>query len=130
MATRFVDKSLTVSIGLPKLAAIILGAIGGILQVINYQVVSTGTQTHAIIAAGLYFLIAVGIPPLTGSAFKAIFHLPAWANYLISGGLGTALLVLTSVQMSGSLHVILATVITVASALGFSAAVQPVPVTK
>ena len=117
-----------VSIGLPSVAALILSLIGGVAQVINYSVISASTQLHGAIAVGLYFLIAAGIPPLTGAAFRAALHLPAWANGLISAGLGAAVLALSQIQMAGSLHEIIATAITVLSALGFNAAVSAVPV--
>lgn len=122
---RLQDKS--VVIGVPTLAALILGLIGGVAQVINYSVIDAGTQLHAIIAVALYFLISVGIPPLTGSAFRAALHLPAWASYIVGGLLGCAVLALSTITMSATLHEVLAAVITVGSALGFSASVEPVP---
>lgn len=123
MVKKFQASSVTIQ--LPTLAAVILGLIGGVAQVVNYQVISASSQLHAAIALGLYFLIASGIPPLTGAAFKAALHLPGWANYLISAALGTAILALTSINMSAGVHNAIASAITVLSALGFSAAVQP-----
>ena len=121
-------QSTTISIGLPKLATLILALIGGVAQVVNYSVISAGTQLHALLALAIYFLIAVGIPPLTGLAFKGALHLPAWASYLLGALLGVAMLAIGTVHMSGTVKEWISTVITVLSALGFSAQVVPVPV--
>ena len=117
----------TVTIPLPSLAAVILGLVGGVLQVVNYSVIPASSQLHAGIAVGLYFLLAAGIPPLTGDAFRAALHLPPWASMLINALLGAGILTLGSIQMTATLHEILAAAITVLSALGFNASVLPVP---
>lgn len=124
--TRF--RSTTISIGLPKLATLILALVGGVAQVVNYSVISAGSQLHSLIALAIYFLIAVGIPPLTGLAFKGALHLPAWASYVTGALIGVAMLAIGTVQMGASLREWLSTAITVLSALGFSASVIPVPV--
>ena len=116
----------SVTLPLPSLAAVILGLIGGIAQVLNYSVIPASSQLHAGIAVGLYFLIAAGIPPLTGDSFKAALHLPAWASMVVNALLGAGVLALGSIHMTAALHEILAAVITVLSALGFNASVLPV----
>lgn len=116
-------------IGMPSLAAVILGLVGGVAQVLNYSVIPVSSSLHAAIGIGLYFIIASGVPPLTGGAFRAALHLPAWASGLISAGMGTVLLALSwpSLKISPGVHEGLAALITVLSSLGFSASVLPIP---
>lgn len=119
----------TVTLQMPAVAAIVLGIIGGVAQVLNYSVFSASTQLHAAIAVGLLFLTSLGVPPLTGSAFKAALHLPAWVSYVVGAALSAAMLALTTISMSASAHEWIAVAISVLSAWGFSASVEPIPVT-
>ena len=119
-------KTGTVTFGIPTLAATILALIGGVAQAVNYYVVGISASLHSAIAVLLYFVIAAGVPPLTGEAFRAALHLPAWANGLVSAVLGALVLSLTTIHMAAGVHGAIAIVISVASALGFSAAVEPV----
>lgn len=118
----------SITIGVPTLAAVILACVGGVAQVINYSVVDASTQLHAAIAVGLLFLTGIGIPPITGSAFRAALHLPAWASYVISAAISAAMLALTTMHMAAGAHEAIAASLNVLSALGFSPAVEPVPV--
>ena len=120
----------TVTIGLPTLAATILALVGGVLQVINYSLIPGSSVLHGYIALALYFLLASGIPPLVGPAFKAALHLPAWASYLLSALLGVGMLAVGTVPMPDLAREIISAAVTVLSALGFSPAVVPVAPTS
>jgi hypothetical protein len=117
-----------VKVGWPKIATLVLALIGGVLQILNYSVISATSSVHAIIAVIIYFLISAGIPPLTGDAFRAAIHMPAWVSYVVSGLLGSAVLAITTVHMDAAVHETLAAVITIVEALGFSAQIDPVPI--
>jgi hypothetical protein len=117
-----------VQVGWPKIATLVLALIGGVLQVLNYSVISATSSVHAIIAVIIYFLISAGIPPLTGNAFRGAIHMPAWVSYVVSGLLGSAVLAITTVHMDAAVHETVAAIITVVEALGFSAQVEPLPI--
>ena len=115
-----------VRIGWPTVAAVMLGLAGGIAQIGNYELVSVGADTHAAIGVGLYFILAAGVPPLTGSQFRAVLHLPPWMNGILSAVSGALLLVLTTVHLDNISHETVAALVTVLSAWGWSAAVMVV----
>lgn len=124
----------TITIGIPTIAALILGLLAGVAQVINEAVLEASSQWHAYITVILVFAAGIGISPLVGPAFRAALHLPAWAGYLISAAMAAAVLALSTVSMATLPHAIVAAVLTVLAALGFApssiAVVPPPPATQ
>jgi hypothetical protein len=114
-----------VKLNLPSWATVTLGAIAGILAVLNETVFSAGATWGAYITIALIFLAGLGISPLVGPAFRSALHLSAAVSILISSGLAALALALTTIHMSSALHAILGAALAFASALGFAPAVTP-----
>jgi hypothetical protein len=117
----------SVTIGIPTIAAVVLGLIAGALQVINEVVLEASSQWHAYITVLLVFASGVGISPLVGAAFRAALHLPPWAAYIISAAMAAAVLALSTVAMGSLAHAIIAAALTVLAALGFAPGPIAVP---
>ena len=115
-------------IGIPTAAAGVLALVGGILQVVNYSVVSAGSQLHSAIAVIILFLISLGITPLVGVKFRAALHLPSGVSYVVTAVVSAGGLALLTISMPKTTHEIIAAALTVLAALGFSASAEPVPV--
>lgn len=120
--------SLTANVGLPHIALVVFGLLGGALQVVNFTVIPASARLHEYIAIALFFLIAAGITPVVGSDFKAALHVPAWLDKIITALLGAALLATTTLAIPQTTIEIISAAVTVLAGLGWSAAVQPIPV--
>lgn len=111
-----------VSLGIPSIAAVVLGLLAGVLVVLNEVVLEASSQWHGYITVLLVFGAGVGISPLVGPAFRAALHFPAWVGCIISAGMAAAVLALSTTQMSSLAHAIVAGALTVLAALGFAPA--------
>ena len=117
-----------VEIGWPTVAAIVLGLVGGAAQVVNYALVPASEDLHAGIGVGLYFVLGAGLPPLTGTNFRAALHCPAWLSGILGSLTGALLLAVTTISMAPIAHETIAALVTILSAWGFSASMLAVSV--
>jgi uncharacterized membrane protein YkvI len=120
-ATRKTFMASSVTIGMPAIVTVVLALLAGGLQVVNQLVFTSNPQIQGVIAMFLMFIVALGITPATGTAFRTLLHLPAWAYVVITAVLSALTGALQIAGLSTTAHTILATALTLAAALGFGA---------
>lgn len=117
IAGAFMTAKLTVK--LPYLAALILAAILGAVQVLNQSTLALSSAGHAYLGLGLAIGAWLGVKPLVGSAFRDAFPLPNWALQLITAAIAVATIVVGILPAGSLAVVILSGLLTVLLGLGF-----------
>lgn len=108
---------------LPSWLTTALGALAGVLAILNQTTLHAGSSWSGYITVALVFLAGLGISPLVGEKFQSAVHLSPKVGIVISSALAALAVALGTLNVSAGVKGIIQGVIVFAAALGFAPAV-------
>jgi hypothetical protein len=112
-----------VSLKLPSWATTALGALAGVLAILNQTVFHAGSPWSAYITIALVFLAALGISPLVGEKFRSAVHVSPKVGIIVSAFLAALAVAMTTLSVSAGVKGVIQGVLVFFGALGYAPAV-------
>jgi hypothetical protein len=101
---------------LPPYVALILGIIGGALEIVQEVAITTSAQTHSIIAFAIVVILAFGVVPLSKETLARL--IPAHIAAILTAGVGILAAASQTFNISGVAHSIILFVLALLAAVG------------
>jgi hypothetical protein len=108
---------------LPPVIVLILGVIGGGLQLIQEYAISMSAQAHSIVAFAIMVVIAMGVVPLSPAALRLL--IPAQVAAVLTSVAGILVAVQQTFGVSHFVHGLILVVLSIIGALGIVPAIAP-----
>jgi hypothetical protein len=101
---------------LPASVVLVLGVLGGGLELVQQYAISLSASVHTYIGFGILVILAFGVVPLGASALARL--IPGWLAAILTAAVGILQAVQQTFNISNGLHGVITVFIAIVAALG------------